>query len=696
MCLAGRPPLLTTRRQLEQWQAGVGGRPMSVAITEAVGAAVAFGHDNSGRFRTVPHWLRHSQADSEEIAPATLTTWEPLAGGDNEEVLVVAQDSGLWAGGLILTVLLCLLAWLVRKTFGERWRFRLLLVWLAAGGLTLFWLPGVLRPLCWGPTLAALLVALSWHLSLAWPGWRAVGADSTNPTSSLPRKGVVAGAAVLLLGWLASWSGPEPAALAGGPEPVTVLLLPPDDDGRQAVLMPPDLLKRLDEMTQRAGPPRGAVLVSARYQGSVHGEAALFTVDFHAQVFDDKATLVIPLNDVELEEGAQCARLPGHPFVEPEFAAVHPQATPQGYAVSLQGRGQHLIRLHFRVRLAALADQREIRCLVPKLAQSWVELQLPPGAHGGWAVTAQGQQTFEVRPRPRLNADLGREGLLQLRWRQDQPGLRPAVVSVRETYLWDLRPAHSHLAAALHYTVGSGLVSQFQVVLPEGAEVRGVEVTAVGKTADSATPPRLKGWQVAVGTRQLRVDLQTPVSGEVLVTLSLAPRLTGMGRLIRLNLPRPLGVTTANGAIGYRVDGLQAKDEGIDLTLDPINPDAFAQRLGGGGPTERAPGNPRLSLSPYQAVERCPGIGVANAAAADPAGNSLAHSAPVRRGTGQIAIERLCGRPPARGVGGARGGYGDRGPRPSRPLLDAQRGQGANLVATAGQGNDCHAGRLDG
>src|SRR5437764_1271254 len=77
-----------------------------------------------------------------------------------------------------------------------RWRFRLLMLWLAAAGLALFWLPIVLRPLCWGPVVASLLVALTWHLRLAWPrvAARATPTSHHKSASTLHRAGAVAGA----------------------------------------------------------------------------------------------------------------------------------------------------------------------------------------------------------------------------------------------------------------------------------------------------------------------------------------------------------------------------------------------------------------------------------------------------------------------------------------------------------------------
>jgi hypothetical protein len=575
-------PLLTTRRQLEQWQALAGDRPLSEAITEAVGAAVAFGHDDSGRFRAVHYWLRHSGVAPEADAPAAMTTWEPLAGAGDDEALPVAREDALWSGGLTLTVILCLLAWLARRWLGAAWRFRLLLVWLAAAGLALFWLPAAWRPLYWGPALAGLAVALLWHLALAWPRRPAVPPRPGQSTGTLRRSGVVAAGAVVLA-WLLLQTGSAASQAPAGPEPHTVLLLPPDDDGNRAALATPDLLKRLDELARQGGPPRGAVLLSARYDGRVRGEAALFRAEFHAECFDDKATLLIPINDVELDEGAEAARLPGHPFAEAEFAPTHPAAAAQGYTVVLRGRGRHVVRLRFRARLATLSDQREVRFAVPKLLQSRVALRLPASAQGAWAVAAWGRQATVGWPRPRLVADLGREGQVHLRWRQEQTGRSPPLLSVRETYFWDLRSGQLQLKAALQYTVGGGLVDRLAVQLPDGAEVRSVEVEPIGKLPEGAAAPRERHWEVQdnASPRQLVVDLHTPVAGQLLLKLTLVPRPPVVNNQVRLELPRPLQVPPerlTDGALAYRVDGLDATDKEFGLGRSPVSPPAFARR----------------------------------------------------------------------------------------------------------------------
>src|SRR5207244_676835 len=61
-------PLLTTRRQLELWQAASGQTgPVSGSIAQALAEAAEYGRDSTGRFRSAAHWLRRQGATEEPL-----------------------------------------------------------------------------------------------------------------------------------------------------------------------------------------------------------------------------------------------------------------------------------------------------------------------------------------------------------------------------------------------------------------------------------------------------------------------------------------------------------------------------------------------------------------------------------------------------------------------------------------------------
>src|SRR5262249_29476541 len=134
---------------------------------------------------------------------------------------------------------------------------------------------------------------------------------------------------------------------------------------RHLAFVPPELLKKLDELQKRPAP--GPVLVSANYQGKVHEKAVDVTAQFDVYCPTDKNKLTIPLGGVELGEGA---------FLD--GAPVQPVAMPKaGYQLSVRGKGMHRLSMTFSVRPVATNDGPEVRFVIPKLAQSELDLLAP-------------------------------------------------------------------------------------------------------------------------------------------------------------------------------------------------------------------------------------------------------------------------------------------------------------------------------
>ncbi len=585
--------LLTTRRQTELWRAAAGESvPPDGAVAQAVAEAVAHGRDSSGRFQAVTYWLHEHDPDADlpgdgaAGGPATLspdsfgaawTEWATMPGGA-EDVLVVVREGGVRALGFTLAGLFCLLAWRGRRGLSRPWRFRLLLAWLAASGLALIWLPAVLRAAAWWPALAGVAVAA---LACVRAAWRSRSGGAAHGSGSAVRAAKVGTASALGLAVLALL----PPVSSQGPEPYPVLILggPEDAPARQSVLVAPDLLKKLDEFARR-GRPRGAVLLSALYTGQVVGDRADFTAEFQVYCPAAEANLALPLAGVELKEGALWAGARVYPV-----AAADPQ---RGYVIPIRKRGPqpvNTLQLSFSVRVPAAGDGRELRFTVPRAPQSRLVLALPKEARAVQAVSAAGAQGVTPQPGgPRLEADLGLAPTLLVRWRSQARPPRPRAPEVRETYLWDLRPPVSTLAAVFQYAVGNVPTSSFAVELPEGLDVRTLDVSQVGTPPEGSPPARLRDWRVtgAAGNRHLRVALQAPAIGEVQLTLDLVTRLAAAPGVLRLRLPRPDG-NPVEGALAYIVEGLKSSPRAPALTVFGARTEAFArtwQRLGMGAP----------------------------------------------------------------------------------------------------------------
>jgi hypothetical protein len=539
-------PLLTSRRQLVGWQTTVGGNSqLPAGIEEAVAEAVAFGHDRSGRFRTVPDWLQlYDQGEpSAEQAAWTHPMWNPLAAGGTEweplpgnpvptALLVVHSDAALVTGAAV--AVLFLLAALRFAPASERRRRLVLLVWLGLFGLAVVWLPAAVRLLAGLPAAAGLFVAVVWELRPL--------------RASLVRVPAPAATALLLLLTVTTLSG----QVATPPSPTFVYLVPDGggDQAKQRVLAPPALLQQLQALERRgvAG-LGGAVLLGAAYEGRADNAMASFKAAFQVYSFTEEATtLFIPLAGVNLTD----AMLDG--------ASAYPafQRQPrEGFSLRLQGRGVHALVLRFTVPLPGLGDERELRFGIPELPTSRLTLRVPGTKGYLYAAEARGAQHVGTDGALlKLDADLGAVKTLIARWHKEEPQPSAAVVNLKESYYWNLQSSGARLLAVLQYTVTKGWQNTFLIDLPNELEVQSVEA---GPLPDGPSAPRLKEWllrQEGAG-RRLVLEFQGPVTHGVQITIEFLPG-QPFGRTAKLPFPAPLDAKE-DGFFAYRTEGLDAR-----------------------------------------------------------------------------------------------------------------------------------------
>ncbi len=571
-------PLLTTRRQSDDWRGGAGDLPADVE--EAVAEAVGRGHDVSGRFRRASAWARHGvgEAGGEDrrCLPSTLalgeveiaggTEWEPVVGRGDGDVLTVVRPDAVAVAGMLLAGLMPL-AFLGLRGRPARARLAFLLIWLAAAGLGVLWLPQALEDLAWWPLLAGTGVALAWHL---WAAGRA-DAPADRPSGSSPGRGaVVAGTlALALLAGRSGHSAPPPGATA----PVTVLVLPASADGAEgaSALVPADFLKQVDALARRApGVPRGAALVAADYAGRADADEVEFEADLLVHAFEaDPPPLALPFAGVRLLDDG---------LLDGVRAYVVPARPPRtGYLVTVDKPGAHRLRLRFRVPVRATGVEREVQLTVPRAVQTRVtSLALPPGAAGFRALVRQGE---EAADKGGYRVEVGRvTAPLHFRWRQESAAATPAPPRVREAYLWDLRPEGAALEAVLHYDAGAGALTTAEIELPELLDVRAVAARPAGVGGSAV----VKDWGVTVaeGRHLLHLEFQTPVSGGAYVLLDLVPR-RPLGGLATLPLPEPRGVRAGAGTLAYRADGVEARPAGSTNLQEPRLPERDREALRG-------------------------------------------------------------------------------------------------------------------
>ncbi len=546
-------PLLTTRRRLDAWQAaGRDAGTVPPSVEAAVAEAAAHGHDTSGRFLWAVSWARRRGAAARPAAGAALldpvapgwTEWEPVAGRGEDELTTVRREP-VRATGVALVAGLLLAFWGVRRR-PRRQRLAFLLLWLAAAGAGLLWLPTSLHALVAGPLLAGTAIGLAWYLwSAAAPGKD----EGQRAKDKGPRTGLAVASLILC-----------PLALvltgAGGAAPprATVLVVsgPPEAPERREVLAPRDLLKQIDALAT-AGAPHGATLGAATYEGKIVGDAAEFEARLAVQSFEDgPVTLPLPFADVRLQDDGLI-----------DGARAYLQAAPAGqtgFVLRVERPGAHVLVLHFRVPVTASDAEREVRFRAPRVPQSEVSLAVPAGATFFQAPARQGSLTRQ-EPAPgtsqsRYTAEVGRiDAPLVFRW-QEETGTAPApALRVREAYLWNLRPDGASLSAVLRYAVTRGAPTSLALELPEGLEVQ----TAEARSTEAGRPaPVMRPWRVesADGKRRLRLDFAAPLTRGVFLVARLVPR-RPLGSTATLPVPTPVGVQFAGGLLAYQADGVE-------------------------------------------------------------------------------------------------------------------------------------------
>jgi hypothetical protein len=559
--------LLTTHRQLTAWRGSgdarlqallpspPGGSEAGVPLPEAVvqrsTAAAAQGQDSSGRFISSLCWLRPGAeaargagsssgwprlVSTPDSDPPNWTEWEPIAGADDSS-LVVLNRGPVSAVGLVLTALLALLGWRLRRL---PWRLRLtlLLAGLGLAGFGLMTLPGVLHDLAWWPLAGGCVLGLIWYLRAA-----ARSSLGRHLTQGAGRQ-MLAGAAVLLLVGGGTWMAQAPS----GTTPATIYLLP----DRLSVLVPVEVLERLDAAAEipAAG---GAVLLAGSYDGKIEGSTAEFTAVFSMHCLGEKpAELALPLDGVQLVGDVWLDGARANPVTRPA-----PQV---GYALTVKGRGRHKVELRFRVPLLRGSTGQSVQFTAVPLVQSRLVLHLPagtgstqvPAAHGACVEVAEG-------PGRRLEADLGRLSTpLTIRWEAEARS-GPVPIQYRAAYLWDLRGDASTLQVLLHCRVPGGAAPALAVAVPAELDVHAASLHRT--LAVPAAPVRLRDLHMdrAANPPLLRLDFAAPIAGEFDVLLELVPK-GPLPAEFTLPLPVPRAEPLPGGQhLAYRTTGLEAK-----------------------------------------------------------------------------------------------------------------------------------------
>jgi hypothetical protein len=155
-----------------------------------------------------------------------------------------------------------------------------------------------------------------------------------------------------------------------------------------------------------------------------------------------------------------------------------------------------------------------------------------------------------------------------------------ASLKVREGCVWDVTEAGAELTACYLVRVEQGTMGSLQINVPAELDTLSVVVRSL-EIAGSAA---LRDWSLGKeegGYRPLRIDLQSPATGQLLVVLTCAPR-APITRQPLLRFPRPVvpGATgEPDAAYGLRTRGVAFEDPGRGGVID-FAPDALLRDFG--------------------------------------------------------------------------------------------------------------------
>jgi hypothetical protein len=356
------------------------------------------------------------------------------------------------------------------------------------------------------------------------------------------------------------------------PSSPAVVVLATDGEGREMVVAPKSVLDRLSI----ARPAPGVVLSASSYAIRVDDAGARVTATFTAHALDEgELVATLPLADARLEK----VLVNG----SPAFPAA---PRPGVYTVPLPGQGRHEVVAAFTVPLGGAGTERELRFGVPECPATRIAAELPDAARQAQMIGRIGRRDSTgddgAGGRVKLEADLGATKAVQLRWREGMGAATGATASlkVREGCVWDVSESGAELTACYLARIEQGTLGSLQFNVPAELDTLAVAV----RSLDLAGTAALRDWTVGAeegGYRPLRIDLQTPIAGPLLVVLTCAPR-TPITRQPLLRFPKPVlptGAGEPDAAYGLRTRGVSVEDPGRGGVID-FAPDALLRDFG--------------------------------------------------------------------------------------------------------------------
>lgn len=240
--------------------------------------------------------------------------------------------------------------------------------------------------------------------------------------------------------------------------------------------------------------------------------------------------------------------------------------TEEGHQAVVTGRGRHVVKVHFRVRVDRSQGQPQVTLGLERVPITRVEVAVDgkrdvtfdPPAPARIEVTGEGDAA-----RTRAEAHLPPTDRVVVRWTESRAAPEDLVRVSTETFqLVTLREAVMRSRVIIHYQVIRGAVRELPIELPDDAVL--FKVNGVG----------VDDWRTFArsdeGPRQARVYLSGDVDGEYTLELELETVVpTAEGTPLSVLLVRPLGA--------YREMGVVALFDGDKVGFAPAEPTGYSK-----------------------------------------------------------------------------------------------------------------------
>lgn len=427
-----------------------------------------------------------------------------------------------------------------------------------------------LRPVVLPSLIAGLILLMGCRKFRKRPDSRSSGSTASYRASSHQMLGMLCSAFLILVSAAA-------VCLGQREEPAVVVIVPSaTNPGDLDVLVPQSTLDRLRRISESEQP--GAVILAADYHGTASETQATFDVVYSIRCLTPgDQILSLPLSRVRLAEAILDGR------------TAYPEVIgPEQYRVTVNGIGDHQLRLRFDVAVTTPGSDREIRFGIPEVPDCRLTFTPPDGGVQPVVGSARGSQTIEGG---KIIANHGAGNEVILRWRGGETVGAKAAVSVREAIVWDLGEGDALVTAALAYRIDGGTVNRFDLELPDSLEPGQIIVRPTDAKSSSSTVG-LREWTLtprSPGRNTLGLSLQSPVAGRVTVIVILHPR-APIGTRPTLHVPRALGASETDSYYALRTRSILIEDvnrfgmidypaEAIAKDFTSISPELELNRL---------------------------------------------------------------------------------------------------------------------